>query len=147
MEIQKQKKQIIKAKKAPEQVKQENTFKSKNEDYKIEDEKLRETIEFVKSRNLVKLNPNIKFDNYIEAENYFKEELGNFLTDKYNDVHEQVSEIRKEGKEATVITFKLMMIPLKIKIFLATCEKKDFEKVLNMIEEVKNETPPSTKQD
>jgi len=147
MEIEKQKKQIIKNKQSFEQAKSEDIFRSKNEDYKIEDEKLKETIEFVKSKNLVKLNPRIKFENYIEAENYFKEELGNFLNDKYNDIHEKVSEIRKEGKEATVITFKLMMIPLKIKIFLATCEKKDFEKVLNMIEEVKNETPPSTKQD
>jgi hypothetical protein len=106
---------------------------------KIYDEKLKETINFVKSKNLIKLNSNINFEDYKEAENYFKEELGAFLNGKYSEVHEKVSEIRKIGREATVLTFKLMMIPLKIKIFLATCEKKDFEKVLNMISEIERE--------
>jgi hypothetical protein len=107
----------------------------------IGDENLKETLNFVKSKNLIKLNSEIKFENAPEIENYFKEELGNFLNEKYNDIHEKVSEIRKQGKEATVLTFKLMMIPLKIKMFLATCEKKDFEKVLNMIEEIKRDIP------
>lgn len=132
----------------PLQKDKDNNMSNLNkEEYKIVDEKLKETLEFAKKNNLINLNTKIKFDNNLEAENYFKEELGNFLTDKYNDIHEQVSEIRKEGKEATVITFKLMMIPLKIKVFLATCEKKDFEKVLNMIDEVKKAKPISTKED
>jgi hypothetical protein len=133
--------------KNPPQIKTDNKPEVINENYKIEDEQLKETLNFVKSKSLIKFNISIKFEDYKEAEKYFKEELGNFLNDKYNDIHEKVSEIRKQGQEATVITFKLMMIPLKIKMFLATCEKKDFEKVLNIIEEIKKDLPKSIKKD
>lgn len=138
---------IIPPKKTSLQVKKEKEPEPINWINKIEDEKLKETLNFVKSNNLIRLNPKINFENTSEAEDYFREELGNFLNEKYNDVHEKVSEIRKEGKEATVITFKLMMIPLKIKMFLATCGKKDFEKVLKIISEIEKEIPKSIKKD
>jgi hypothetical protein len=132
---------IISQKKTSPQVKKEKGPEPINWINKIEYEELKETLNFVKSNNLIKLNPKINFENTQEAEDYFREELGNFLNEKYNNIHEKVSEIRKEGKEATVITFKLMMIPLKIKMFLATCGKKDFEKVLNIISEIGREIP------
>jgi hypothetical protein len=117
--------------------------KIKNEDpqgiNRLSDPKLKETLLFIKSKGLIKINYDFKAESETELEYYLKEEISNFLNDRYNDVHEKVSELRKKGKDLKVITFKIMQIPLKIKTFLATCERKDFERILQRIGEIEKE--------
>ena len=81
----------------------------------------------------------MKAENEKELEDFFKEELKNFLNGRYDDAHERLSELRKKGKDATVLTFKIMTIPIKIKTFLATGDKQSFERLIQKIDEIKKE--------
>ncbi len=58
---------------------------------------------------------------------------------KYHELNERFSELRKAGIDLGVLNLKLMMIPLKLKVFLATYEKKDAENLLNRIKELEKE--------
>lgn len=102
----------------------------------VSDEKLRETLILIKNSTNIKLNYNVKLTEPKEIENYFKEELESYLNEKYNEIHEKVSELREKGYDMMVWTFKLMSIPLKIKVFVATSDKKDFNTVTHKINEI-----------
>lgn len=105
---------------------------------KIRDEKLRETLILLKTSTNIKINYDTKLEDPQELEEYFKEELEGYLNEKYRDVHEKVSELREKGRDMVVWTFKLMQIPLKIKVFLSTGDKKDFNNVTGKMNEINN---------
>lgn len=111
---------------------------------KIENQKIRETVQLVKKMG-IKINYNINLTRSKEIEEYFIGEIGNYLNEKYNEVHERVSELRKFGYDGTVWGFKLMVVPLKIKIFLSTGDKKDFNNVTRKLNEVLQEVLVSEK--
>jgi hypothetical protein len=146
MEIKKN--QIVKVQ---EQKEQQNKIKSQpmNKNFEKEkffrgidglyDQKLKETLLYVKNKGILKINYDIKTETQKELEDYFKEGLKNFLEGEYQEAHEMLSKIRKEGKEASVFTFKIMQIPIKIKTFLATGELNDFLKITKKIDEIKKE--------
>lgn len=134
-----------------EQKEQQNKIKSQpmNKNFEKEkffrgidglyDQKLKETLLYVKNKGILKINYDIKTETQKELEDYFKEGLKNFLEGEYQEAHEMLSKIRKEGKEASVFTFKIMQIPIKIKTFLATGELNDFLKITKKIDEIKKE--------
>ncbi|HJX50317.1 MAG TPA: hypothetical protein VJ438_02550 [Candidatus Nanoarchaeia archaeon] len=103
---------------------------------KIKDIKLKELFLLVKSKKMI--NPN-KINLNGDLDENIKQEIGNSLKDKYHDLNDKFSELRKSGKDLGVLNFKLMIVPLKIKVFLATYEKKDAEKIIQKIEEIENE--------
>jgi len=103
---------------------------------KIKDIKLKELFLLVKSKKMI--NPN-KINLNGDLDENIKQEIGNSLKDKYHDLNDKFSELRKSGKDLGVLNFKLMIVPLKIKVFLATYEKKDAEKIIQRIEEIENE--------
>lgn len=62
-----------------------------------------------------------------------------FLKDWYDEVYSLIHECRKKGKEVEDINFILMSIPLKIKIFKSSLNKKDFEVIFNKLVKVETE--------
>ncbi len=105
---------------------------------RMQDSKIKETARLVKQIG-IKINYNPKINNPREIEEYFLEEIGNYLNEKYNDIKERVSELIKFGYDGNVWVFKLMIIPLKIKIFLSTGDKKDFNNVTKRLNEILKE--------
>jgi hypothetical protein len=103
---------------------------------KIQDQKLRETLILIKNSTNIKLNYNNNLKDPKEIEDYFREEIETYLNERYNEIHEKVSELREKGHDMMVWTFKLMAIPLKIKVFVSTGDKKDFNLVTAKINEI-----------
>jgi hypothetical protein len=69
-----------------------------------------------------------------------KQELENEIIPHFKERHREIaakiSELRKGGKDVEVEWIHLMMVPLKIKMFAATRNKKDFFKVKNILDEI-----------
>lgn len=74
-----------------------------------------------------------------EIENNLKQKIEDSIKDKYQNLNEKFSELRKAGTDLGVLNFKLMIVPLKIKVFLATYSKKDAENVIVRLKEIENE--------
>ena len=74
-----------------------------------------------------------------DLENNIKQEIEESIKEKYENLNEKFSELRKSGKDLGVLNFKLVMIPLKIKVFLSTYEKKDIENILRRMQEIEKE--------
>lgn len=79
----------------------------------------------------------IKLGEDIEAS--IKQEIKESINDKLQEMNELFSELRKSGIDLGVLNFKMMMLPLKIKMFLSTYEKKDLEILLKKIQEIEGE--------
>jgi len=103
---------------------------------KIKDLQLKESLLFFISKKII--DPK-KINWMGDFERNLKQSLEEAIKEKYKDINERFSELRKSGKDLGVLNFKLMMIPLKIKIFLSTYEKKDAENILKRIEEIEGE--------
>ena len=103
---------------------------------KVKDIHLKESLLFLISKKII--NPS-KINWKGDFEENLKREIEESIKDKYKDMNEKFSELRKSGKDLGVLNFKLMMIPLKIKVFLATYEKKDAENIIKRIEEMESE--------
>ena len=103
---------------------------------KIKDLHLKESLVFLISKKII--NPNkINWKGDFEAN--LKQQIEESIKDKYKDINERFSEIRKSGKDLGVLNFKLMIIPLKIKVFLSTYEKKDAENILKRMQDIEDE--------
>jgi len=76
---------------------------------------------------------------YKELIERLKEGLGEKLISEYDDLKKEISDIRKKGGDVLIEDLKLSSVPLKIKLFKATMEKKDFYKIKKILKEVKDE--------
>lgn len=75
--------------------------------------------------------------NFVSKKDFVKtlcEELVNLLREANKELGFRASKIRKKGKNIRDVELKLMSVPLKIKIFEATYTKKDFDKVIFLME-------------
>jgi hypothetical protein len=72
-------------------------------------------------------------------EENIKQEIEESIKERYQNINEKFSEIRKKGNDLGVLNFRLMAIPLKIKVFLSTYEKKDAENVMKRIKDIEKE--------
>ncbi|MBR9705037.1 hypothetical protein GOV12_06510 [Candidatus Pacearchaeota archaeon] len=70
---------------------------------------------------------------------YVKEQIISILKDIYESIRIDVSNLRKSGLNVSIISFTMMSIPLKIKIFEASFDKKDFFKVVRLLDESNQE--------
>jgi hypothetical protein len=80
-----------------------------------------------------------EFDTISELLKYIKEEIHSSLNPEYEDIKQNLSILRKQGKDVNELNFEAMRIPFKIKIFKATFKEKDFNNVFNLIMEIKTE--------
>ncbi len=97
---------------------------------------LREVFLFFASEGLIDIR---KIQINEEFENNLKQKINDYLKEKNQDLNERFSELRKKGEDLGVLNFKLVMIPLKIKVFMASYNKKDAENVLRRINEIETE--------
>jgi hypothetical protein len=128
--------------------KKEEKQKVVNETFKISD--LTEVAERLKDKEFVSILAylgergyqikkeilNKEFNSNEELYEFLKEDLLNFLRSEYGALKEKVSLIRRKGKDVEYEWLKLMMIPSKINIFKSTLKRKDFNKVINLIEDL-----------
>jgi hypothetical protein len=113
-----------------------NESSSFTEKIKILPKNIKEVLFFLISEKII--NPNkIKLSGDLEGN--VKQVIEDSIKEKYLDINERFSELRKSGKDLGVLNFKLMLIPLKIKIFLSTYEKKDIEILLMRIKDIEKE--------
>jgi hypothetical protein len=66
------------------------------------------------------------------------EEQIRILTDTHENLRSKASEKRKEGKDTFIADIEMMSLPLKIKIFESTKNKKDFYKIKKLILSIEN---------
>jgi len=112
--------------------------KKENIEEKIKDltENIREILFLFISENFIDLK---KVELQGDLESNIRQKIEDSIKDKYQNLNENFSEMRKAGTDMGVLNFKLMMVPLKIKVFLATYNKKDAENVIARIKEIENE--------
>ena len=103
---------------------------------KINDPHLKEVFSILSSKNII--DPK-KINLRGDAESNIRQQIKDSLNDKNQNLNETFSELRKSGKDLGVLNFKLMILPLKIKMFLSTYEKKDLENLIIRIEEIETE--------
>jgi hypothetical protein len=75
-----------------------------------------------------------------------KNKLIDLLTASHAYLQERISALRKSGHDTKMLEIQSMSIPLKIKIFGATHAKKDFDKVIPMLDTLKKNIDNSEKQ-
>lgn len=122
----------------PKKMQQKNQKNPKeNNSYLLDsmDNKLKETALFLSSKKYIDL----KITNREDIEEGTKKMIEESIKDKFHSLDELFSELRKKGKDLGVLNYKLMIIPLKMKVFLATFEKKDAENLINRFEEIQKE--------
>ncbi|MBW6442810.1 hypothetical protein K0A97_03485, partial [Patescibacteria group bacterium] len=66
-----------------------------------------------------------------------KSGLGEDLSKEYELLKGEISGLRKRGEDVLIEDLKLTSVPFKIKLFLATADKKDLYKVKKIFEDVK----------
>lgn len=67
-----------------------------------------------------------------------QQEIINHLKDRYDNISSKISEERKKGRDIYFEWIKSMSIPLKIKLYSATFDKKDYYKVIKILDELEN---------
>lgn len=121
-----------------EQKMQKIKTKANKEDYldKVKNPKLKEMVLILESKGIMKVK---KINSEADAEEIIKQEMKDSLQNKIQDLNETFSELRKRGIDLSIFNFKLVILPLKLKVFLATYEKKDLENILKRIDEIDKE--------
>ena len=77
------------------------------------------------------------FDSITSLEDFIKSKIVNYLDNRYWDLMDKTSELRKNGKDMNDAEFMLLSVPLKIKLFSATFKKKDFDIVMKRMQPIK----------
>ncbi len=108
---------------------------------KIENEDLKETLIYLETNKIYKTPQNNQLKDSKEIEEFLSQEILDLLNAKYKELGEKISELRKKGKDATVWNFQLMMIPLKLKVFSATLNKKDLVVILKRLNDIEKSLP------
>jgi len=108
---------------------------------KINDKELVEILKYLEKEgyDVKKEILNKKFDSAKELRDFLKEILVSFLMNKYEALKEKISLLRKSGRDVEYEWLKLMMVPSKIEIFKSTLARKDFNKVMELIDSLEKE--------
>jgi len=85
----------------------------------------------------------IKFTGIYSSVNEVREELKSRMigafSDEYRELRSKVSRLRKKGKEVTDIDFSLLEMPLKLKLFSAEFNVKNYELVYEILKKSKDD--------
>jgi len=68
-----------------------------------------------------------------------KQKIIAYLKEKQSEIERKLSEKRKQGKDLYMQSLKYMSIPLKIKIYEATLQKKDLYRIKNIIDDLEKD--------
>jgi len=105
----------------------------------VNDKKVAEILQYLKKKDYIFIKKRIlnrNFESEKEFNQFLREEVANFLKGWHDDLKGRTSDLRKSGKDIGTMGFKLMSIPLKIRLFEASFYKKDFDKVVTMLEKM-----------
>ncbi|MEM0465956.1 MAG: hypothetical protein QXW97_04640 [Candidatus Pacearchaeota archaeon] len=109
---------------------------------KIQNKNILNILEFLKNKNYQFFNSIFIDEKNIDKKTFVKESLDdfikrqilNFLKYRLEDLKSEISFLRKSGKDVEYLSLKVISVPLKIKIFEASFESKDFFKVTELLD-------------
>jgi hypothetical protein len=110
---------------------------------KLKNKEIDTVLDYFKTKKyslLIKRISNRRFKSKKEIINFLKEEIINFLSSSHGELKDRISALRKKGKDVTDLELRLMVIPLKINVFKASFYRKDFDKVVKLLDKIENET-------
>jgi len=103
----------------------------------IDNKTLLELIIKLKKEGLIKFDDkSIILTSKEDIEEYYKQEIIDFLNSRYENLKQKISELRKDGKDTGVLDYQLLEIPLKINLFKSTFNQKDFDKVFGLMKRI-----------
>ena len=79
------------------------------------------------------------FDSESSLGKYLREESVKLFVSEVDSLKGRVSDLRKKGRDVNDLDFQIMPIPLKIKLFAASFDKKDFDVVVQMLDKAAGE--------
>jgi hypothetical protein len=104
---------------------------------KIQDKNMIEVIQNYKDKSTVDRKVSNKtFDTRRELIGFLKEVMITPLVNRYEDLKDRISDIRKAGKKAGNLNYKIMQIPLKIKVFNTNFKQKELDMVNNLMNSI-----------
>lgn len=113
----------------------------------IEDKNLIESLIYLKKSNLIKESKSVaRFETVGEAEKSSREEIVATINEKLNGLKQDISELQKAGYALKLEGIKLLQVPLKTKIWLATLEKKDLKNIFKIQKDVEIIISPMKKE-
>ncbi len=113
----------------------------------IEDKNLIESTLYLKQNTLLLKSKSIrKFETTYEAEEEKKEEIIYIIKEKTSEIKADITELQKTGYNLHLEIIKLIGVPLKTKVWLATLSKKDLENIFKIFESVKKIITPLKKE-
>ena len=110
---------------------------------KLKNKEIDTVLDYFKTKKyslLIKRISNRRFKSRKEIINFLKEEIINFLGSSHGELKDRISGLRKKGEDVTDLELRLMVIPLKINVFKASFYRKDFDKVVKLLDKIEKET-------
>jgi len=109
----------------------------------VQDKNLIESVLYLKKNNLLPENKStVKYETVQEAEEEKCEEVLYVVKEKVNNLKQEISELQKAGYNLHLETIKLLEVPLKTRVWLATRSVHDLEIIFNLIFDVQKITKP-----
>jgi hypothetical protein len=108
----------------------------------LNDSNMEHILDYLKNENYAILQQFLigkTFNSEKEFINYLKEEIIRFLNSEVNLLKDSISRLRKKGADVGELSFKVMSVPLKIKLFEASFETKDFDRVVLLLKQLEEE--------
>lgn len=106
---------------------------------RIKDKRLLNLVQYIKDKNFdlsnLILSNQVDQDLSTSLSNF----IANYLKDRYETIKSEISSLRKKGKDVSSITLKSLSIPFKIKIFQASFDMVDFDKIIKIMESTESD--------
>jgi len=113
----------------------------------IQNKNLIESLLYLKQNNLIQDSKStLRFESTKEAEDSKKEDVIYAIKEKLSTTKQEITELQKSGYNLHLEGIKLIKIPLKEKIWLATLTKQDLEKIFKTLKEVNTIITPLKKE-
>jgi hypothetical protein len=106
---------------------------------RIKDPDIIKLLEYIKDKNFDISNLYFSSDSNVLLEETLKNHFINILKNRYENLKNDLSILRKKGKDVSSISLTIMSVPLKIKIFSSSLDRTDFDKCWNILETIKSE--------
>ncbi|MCD4771341.1 hypothetical protein K8R30_02890 [archaeon] len=101
----------------------------------IEDKNLIASVLYLKNL-LPESKSTVKFETVKEAEDSKKEDIISVIKERVSNTKQDITDLQKAGYNLHFETIKLITVPLKQKVWLATLKQKDLENIFRVLREV-----------
>lgn len=111
--------------------------------YTIQDKNLIASLAYLKEIGKFpknKAKPN--FESVREAEEAAKEDVVSVINEGLHGLQQDISDIQKKGVDLRLEGIRLLQVPLKTKVWLATVSREDLEKIFEILSEVEKKIIP-----